>query len=62
MENNKKKQIAAITAVIEYLQAEQAQAPAIEIQPPNIPTSWAFYGRQNQMINNQMMQRRVIKR
>ncbi len=62
MEDMKKKQIAAISAVLQYVQAEKAQMPAPEIKPPNLPTSWAFYGRQNQMINNQMMQRRVLKR
>jgi hypothetical protein len=62
MDELKKKQIAAISAVLQYLQAEKECLPVVEIKPPNLPTSWALYGRQNQMMNRQMMQRRVIKR
>jgi hypothetical protein len=60
---DKKKQVAAIAAVMAYLESEMPAAGAELISiPPTLPSPWAQYGRQLQMTNRDLMQRRVIKR
>jgi hypothetical protein len=57
---DKKKEVAAISAVLSYLQEENAVN--IQAVPPTLPTYWALYGRQQIMANRDLIQRRVIKR
>ncbi len=60
--DDKKKKIAAIVGVMNFLKAEQEQVYTAETFIPTLPTIWASYGRAQTMTNNQLMQRRVIKR
>ncbi|HNX00899.1 MAG TPA: hypothetical protein PLE74_02880 [Candidatus Cloacimonadota bacterium] len=59
---DKKKEVAAISAVLSYLQSESATAAGIATVAPTLPTYWALYGRQQIMANRDLVQRRVIKR
>jgi len=59
---DKKKEVAAISAVLSYLQSESSTAAGIPTVQPTLPTYWALYGRQNIMTNRDLVQRRVIKR
>ena len=63
MEDNKKK-IAAMTAVLYYLQEEEASRAALsESRPaPAAPEGfWSFSGRQSQMMLRNMAQMRLIR-
>ena len=63
MENNKKK-IAAMTAVLYYLQAEEEKAryelPPGRIAPVAPEGFWSFSGRQSQMMLRSMAQMRLF--
>jgi hypothetical protein len=59
---DKKKEVAAISAVLTYLQSESDNAANIQTVQPTLPTYWALYGRQQIMANRDLIQRRVIKR
>jgi hypothetical protein len=62
MEDNKKK-IAAMTAVLYYLQAEESSAVLPESRPvvPPAPEGfWNFSGRQSQMMLRSMAQMRLF--
>ncbi len=59
---DKKKEIAAISAVMALIHAENDNAVVIQTVPPTLPTYWAMYGRQTQMTDRSLIQRRVIKR
>ena len=64
MEDNKKK-IAAMTAVLYFLQAEEAPAVLPESRPAVPPTHegfWNFSGRQSQMMLRSMAQMRLFPR
>lgn len=60
----KKKVIAALSGVMQYLEEEKQQnVSMINVQAPhNISSAWTSYGRQTTMMNAQMMQRRVVRR
>ncbi len=60
----KKKVIAALSGVMQYLEEEQQQNISMKsVQAPhNISSAWTSYGRQTTMMNGQMMQRRVVRR
>ncbi len=62
--DKKKKMVAALSGVIQYLEEEKQTAMQISapITPHNISSAWTNYGRQTTMMNGQMMQRRVVRR
>ncbi len=60
--DDKKKKLAAIAGVMNFLKTGQEQVYAAETFIPTLPTFWASYGRTQTMANNQLMQRRVMKR
>ncbi len=57
-----KKKLAAIIGVLNFLRAEKDKAEQSELYTPTLPITWASYGRGQIMANNQLMQRRVIRR
>jgi hypothetical protein len=63
MENYKKK-IAAMTAVLYYLQAEeeavQYELPAVRVSSQAPEGFWSFSGRQSQMMLRSMAQMRLV--
>jgi len=62
--DKKKKMVAALSGVMQYLDEEKMQAMKIEsVQiPQHFSPAWTSYGRQTTMMNRQMMQRRVVRR
>ncbi len=60
MDRDKKKKIAAIIGVMNYLKEKNNQT-IIEVKQ-NIPSVWTNYSRQLIMTNRNMLQRRVIRR
>lgn len=60
----KKKIIAAMSAVMQYLDEEkQVIAEGQQnMTPAKVSSSWASYGRQVTMSNGQLMQRRLLRR
>ena len=53
MDIRKKRKLAAIAGVMNFLKDEQPYSvPAIPTFIPSIPNIWAAYGRQNTMMNN----------
>lgn len=62
--DTKKKIVAALGGVMQYLAEEKGQVlsrQAVQI-PQNFSPAWTSYGRQTTMMNAQMMQRRVVRR
>jgi hypothetical protein len=62
MEDTKKK-IAAMTAVLQFLETEKAAEPVLPEGrvPPSAPEGfWTFSGRQSQMILRSMAQMRLL--
>jgi hypothetical protein len=60
----KKKMVAALSGVMQYLAEEKKETlamPAVQT-PHNVSPVWTSYGRQTTMMNAQMMQRRVVRR
>lgn len=62
--NQKKKMVAALGGVMQYLAEESRQMAPVQIRttPHIVSPVWTSYGRQTTMMNAQMMQRRVTKR
>jgi len=62
--DNKKKVIAALSGVMQYLEEEKQQNMSMASfkAPQNFSSAWTSYGRQTTMMNGQMMQRRVVRR
>lgn len=62
--NTKKKMVAALSGVIQYLEEEKQESGQISapMTPQNTSSAWTSYGRQTTMMNGQMMQRRVVRR
>jgi hypothetical protein len=61
MDRFKKKKIAAIIGVVNYLKEKNNNQEIIEVKQ-NIPSVWSNYSRQLIMSNRNMLQRRVIRR
>jgi hypothetical protein len=60
---SKKRKLAAIAGIMNYLKTEQELIePAIPSHLPTFPSGWTMYSRQNTMVNNQLIQRRNLKR
>jgi len=58
---DRKKELAAIAGVLALLDSEAA--PVYPQRPlENAPSVWQAYGRQQTMLNRDLIQRRVIKR
>lgn len=57
-----KKKLAAISAVISLLTSEEQAGEFVAKLPPNVPTTWAGWGRQQTMQYRDITQRRIIKR
>ncbi len=62
--DKKKKVIAALSGVMQYLEEEKQEVASLSAPPlpHNISSAWTSYGRQTTMMNGQMMQRRVVRR
>jgi hypothetical protein len=64
MEDTKKKKIAAITAVLHYLETEEESAlemiSANRSVPASVDNFWNFSGRQAQMMTRNMVQMRLF--
>jgi O-methyltransferase involved in polyketide biosynthesis len=62
--DKKKKMVAALSGVMQYLEEEKQQSVSMQsVQAPqNSSSAWTSYGRQTTMMNAQMMQRRVVRR
>jgi len=62
--DKKKKVIAALSGVMQYLEEEKEEVMAFSAPqiPQNFSSAWTSYGRQTTMMNGQMMQRRVVRR
>ena len=58
----KKKQLAAISAVLALLNSEGEPSSFAERQIPQFSSPWSFYARQQTMQYRDITQRRIIKR
>ena len=62
--DKKKKMVAALSGVIQYIEEEKQVTNNLQqiAVPRNISPAWTSYGRQTTMSNGQLMQRRLIRR